>query len=325
MHKLNLRTRQRETTVVGILTMLLGAAHIWFGSADSQATVLAATFIVMGFILSTYRHVLIVDADHKRVTRRIGCIYLFKRNDVVVSNVSRLTLRERRSRKSDATWYQIVASASKVICQIRPSIHARRIAEALAKTFSLSLDNQTHYVRSIRSPDQLDMPVAERWRAAGLQMDIPVAPPDTKIMIKQSDSDTWITLPAQHDHLKMLALLSGAFGMLAVLFYYFSTSDGTVILFVLFVPIALMMLLGVLAFSGRSSILLTGTHVTTRQGLSPFKMKLRLNSIEEFIKARDGFYLEGDDGSAWIHWAANEADSDYLEALLAYEIVRRTQ
>lgn len=324
MLKLNLRVHQPITTIIGALLILLETANLRISSPDPEGSIVASTIIVMGFILMTYRHILIVDADRHRLIRRVGCLYLFKRKEISTDNLKQLVLREKvvRSGKSETTWYQIAAS-SDVICQLKNSVYARRVAETLARATSLPLDNHVHYVRSVRKPDELDQPVAERWHAHGMHGMLPVPPYETQVRVEHSAAATRISLPAEHHNLKIVAIIGGFFALLAVVMFSLMKEESRFILYILFALVFWIITLAILAFSGRTSILLTETHVMVRQGLMPFKRKLRLMDVEEFICAPDGIYLDGDEGSAWVHWAGNSADSDYLKALLAHEIARR--
>lgn len=324
MLKLNLRGHKLTTTVIGALLILLESANLRVSSPDLEGKIIAATFIGMGFILMTYRHILIVDADQHRVIRRVGCLYLFKRKQISTENLKQLVLRERvvSNGKSEVTWYQL-AAGSDVICQLKNSLLARKIAESLARTLLLPLDNHVHYVHSVRKPDELDQPVAERWHARGIHKSLPAPPSETQVRVEHSAATTRISLPAQHHSLKHVAMIGGVFAFLAFVMFSQMKGDGQFILYIFFAIFLWFIILAVLAFSGRSSILLTETHVVVRQGLMPFKRKLRLLDVEEFISASDGIYMDGDKGSAWVHWATSSADSDYLETLLAYEIARR--
>lgn len=323
MLKLNLRTHQTATTLGGILLMLL--ALLTGQEQELQQTVMATTFFVMGLLLATYRQRLIVDPANQRLQRKSGFGYLLRSKTISLQGLSRLTLRETviHSGDSERTWYQILAGKTTLICQLKDPLHARTIAERLAKALLLPLDNHIHGVRSLRSPHQLDLSLAARWRAEHVRKELPSPPADSRIAVVHSASGTRITLPAEHENLKLLALLAAAFLALGVLLFSLASKDDWLFLAFLSVPFVFVLVVVGLAFSGRSSILLSDTHITVRQGLSPFRKRLPLKDVEEFIKARDGIILDGDKGSAWIHWAGSKEESHYLEALLAYELARR--
>jgi hypothetical protein len=92
-----------------------------------------------------------------------------------------------------------------------------------------------------------------------------------------------------------------------------------------FATAAVFFALALLAFSGRSRLTFTSRNVSFRQGLSPFSSSLTFGAIEELIPAMDGIDLVGDSGRVWIHWPETEADSEFLQARVAYEIARRTR
>lgn len=323
MLKLNLRTHQTATTLGGILLMLL--ALLTGREQALQQTIMAATLFVMGLLLASYRQRLIVDPARQQIQRKRGFAFLLHCTTISTQGLSQLTLREKviRSGKSERTWYQLLADKTALICQLKDPLHARTVAETLAKVLLLPLDNHIHGVRSLRSPQQLDLPVAARWQAAHVRTELPAAPAHSRIEVVHSAAGTRITLPAEHENLKLVALLAAVVLAIGVLLYSLAKAEDLLFLTILFVPFLFFLLVAVLAFSGRSAIQLTASHITVRQGLSPFRKRLPLKDVEEFIKARDGIILDGDKGSAWIHWAGSKEESHYLEALLAYELARR--
>lgn len=322
--KLNLRAHQTITAAIGLLLMAL-AALVIASARDTQAIIDMAPFFVLGFLLATWRHVLMVDTREQRVIRKAGCLILFTRATVSTQHLKRLTLKEKVTHKNSTTRtrYQIVAGNAGLICQLKNPRQARKVAEALATTLALPLDNRIYRVRSMRHPHQLDHSVAERWRTEGVRKERPFPPSDSQISVEPSATGVRISLPAEHHHLKPVALLAGAVALLAVIPYSLAGEEQRFIMHLLLAPFVYLLLSALLAFTGRSSIVVTNTHVVVRQGRSPLRRKLKLTDVEEFISARDGIYLDGDRGSAWIHWAGHKEDSLYLEALLAYEIARR--
>ena len=77
-----------------------------------------------------------------------------------------------------------------------------------------------------------------------------------------------------------------------------------------------------LAFVGQSRLVVTAEAVSFRQGSFPIRARMRVSEIEEMVVAADGITLIGDDNALWIHWGGSTRDSEFLDAVVPYQLLR---
>jgi hypothetical protein len=169
------------------------------------------------------------------------------------------------------------------------------------------------------------MPLAQRWQQAGEVHERPILPAGSSLVVDETGPDVLVSLPAQTYNLKFVTAMLLLFGIVGVFAYSSAPSGARWFLHLFFTLAGLLFALALLAFSGRSRLRFSSRRVSFRQGLSLFSSSLEFGAIEELIPAMDGIDLVGDSGRVWIHWPETEADSEFLQALVAYELARRTR
>ena len=62
-------------------------------------------------------------------------------------------------------------------------------------------------------------------------------------------------------------------------------------------------------------------QISLRLGFWPFRLRTRLDKVEEYIVAHDSIVLCGDNAVISLDWTGNVADNEYLEAVIPYELM----
>jgi hypothetical protein len=332
MQKVDLRSNTRARWPLGLFLLSLGALSIDSGHKQQNiATIVwGAGLAVIAIWLLAERRFLLVDTQSGFLSSKRGIFYPFTVASFAIGHVKYIGLDSymRRSHTSGParTWYKLVVNGrpDSVLTNIRNEWPARRAGEQLSVALNVPLDNRVHGRHSVRPPNELDMPLAERWRRAGTVHERPSLPAGSRLVVDEIGPNVFVSLPAETSNFKWVALLAVLTGAMAVLFY--STAHGGIrwFLHLFFTTAAVFLAHGLLAFSGRSRVTFSARRVSFRQGWSLFSSSLEFRAIEELIPAGDGIYLVADSREVCIDQPETKADSEFLQAMVAYEVTRRT-
>jgi hypothetical protein len=333
---IDLRTNVRARWLAGVPMLLLGALLIGtaYETPQGLGTIIwGACLAVIAIVLIGERRFLGVDARSGLLLSKRGILFPITVASFVVADVKHIGLiryTTRTKSDSDGTGtqrYKLVVNGRRdgVLADLGNQWQARRVGERLCVALNVPFDNLVYGTHSVRPPNELDMPVAERWQRAGEVHERPTLPAGSSIVVDEVGPNVSVSLPAQIYNLKVVAGMMLFFGIMGVCAYSSVPGNARPFLNVFFAMVATMFISALLAFSGRSRLTFSAQHVTFRQGRSLFSKSLECRAIEELIPASDGIDLVGDSGCVWIHWPETEADSEFLRALVAYELARRTR
>lgn len=324
---INLRYKRRTSVLAGILMLLVGSLIVRSGVDISNDQKFAMVLIVGGALLVGWIKRLAIDKQAGEIRLQIGFILPFYSRAYQIKKVKRIALLERYEKNRFANGsmrynVRLVGIRNSTLLKSPGPWFARQVAERLATTIGVPMNNRIYGKSSIRQPDELETPLLLRWRKSGTSFQLPAAPQSTGVRVKRDGDRTSIYLKAEsHNIFLLLIMLAGG---LLVAFLVTSTTSGSPIFFVIFFGLFVYVIIrALLTFMGNSRIVIDARKVSVRLGISPFSDKLKLSEIEELIVARDGICLVGDDGALWFHWAEHKRDSEYLEKLIAYELSRR--
>jgi hypothetical protein len=332
VQKINLRNNARARWLCGVPMLLLAALCFDAGHDQRGITtiVFGACLAVIAIVLLAERRFLVVDAQSGRLSSKRGIFYPFTVASFAIADVKHIDLVPYTSRRNasgtGSTRYRLLVNGrlDSALTDLGDRWHARWAGERVCVALKVPFDNRVYGPHSVRLPNELDMSLAERWRRSGQVYERPSLPAGSPLVVDEIGPNVLVSLPAETHNRKLLALLVLIFAAVGVVLY--SSVDGGVrwFLHLFFAMAAVFFALALLAFSGHSRLTFTTRHVSFRQGLSLFSRALEFGAIEELIPAPDGIDLVGDSGAVWIHWPETEADSEFLQAHVAYEIARRT-
>jgi hypothetical protein len=334
VQKINLRNNVRLRWLFGVPMLLLGALCIDFGHEQKVTTIVwGAWLAVIAVVLLAERRFLAVDTQSGLLSSNRGIFYPFTWASFAIADVKHIDLVPYTPRNhnsgdtSRSVRYRLLVNGrlDGILTDLGNVWQARQAGERLCVALNVPFDNRVYGPHSVRPANELDMPLAERWQRAGEAHERPSLPAGSRLVVDEIGPDVRVSLPAQTYNLKWLALLVLFFAGFGTVLYLSAGSSGVHwFVHVFFAASAVFFGVALLAFSGRSRLMFTSRHVSFRQGLSPFSNRLECGAIEELIPAEDGIDLVGDSGRVWIHWPETEADSEFLQAFVAYEIVRRS-
>lgn len=283
----------------------------------------------MAIVLVGERHFLIIDSASGFVSRRRGICLAFTRAAFAIADLKQIDLvtHVRHSGRRRRERYRLLVNKSgqSVLAESGEVWHARKVGERVCAALNVPFDNRIYGAHSVRDAGELDLNVAERWRLARRAKDRPSQPPGSRLVLDEAGADARLWLPAETHNLKVLALLVAVFAVIgAVSWFNVETTGQRVFFYLFFGGAGIFLTYGALAFSGKSLVTFTGKRVSFRQGRAPSSTSLKLEEIEEMIAADDGLYLVGDTGVVRIHWVGERAESEFIEAWVAYHLARRT-
>jgi hypothetical protein len=334
MRKIDLRKDVRSRWLLGVPLLLLGALCINSARDQRKVTniVFGACLTAIAIVLLAERRLIVVDAQAGRLSSKRGVFYPFTLASFALADVKHIALVSCATKAySGGTGqrhirYRLLVNGrpSSILADLGNQWHARGVDKRVSVALNVPFDNTVFGPHSLRQPNELETPLAERWQRAGEVHERPALPAGSRLVVDESGSDVLVSLPAQTYNRKWLALVMLAFFGMATLMYSTAGIGMRWLLHVFFAMATVFFALVLLASSGRSRLRFTSRKVSFRQGLSPLSSSLEFGATEELIPAWDGIDLVGDSGRVWIHWPETEADSAFLQARVAYEIARRT-
>ena len=334
MLKVNLRTSSRTRRFGGLFLLALCGCGVYLAHEPQgwriDSLVLIACLSLIGVFLIAERHLLVVDQQAGVVTRRRGLLLTFTMASVAIAKVKGVALRPYVKRKprsdDDETRYLVRAIGGPQLAVLTNPWHARHVAEQICRALNVPFDNRIYGKKSVRQASELDLSVAERWRAAGEVHERPTLPLGSALSVEQKGSEVCLWVPATELYsLTILAILMAVFAAMAVLFYQLTMerTGDRVFLVGFFGLCGLFLCLAALSKSGRSRVKFSDRRLSVRLGLMPFSFSMPLERIEEMIPANDSIVLVGDSMALSVDWPKSNADKEYLQAFVAYELGRR--
>jgi hypothetical protein len=142
--------------------------------------------------------------------------------------------------------------------------HARRAGELLCVALNVPFDNTVYGPHSVRPANELDMPLAERWRRAGEVHERPSLPAESRLVVDEYGPDVQLSLPAETYNLKWLALFVVLFAAIGAVLYWNASGGSRWALHLFFGMATVFFALALLAFSGHSRLTFTSRQVSFR-------------------------------------------------------------
>jgi len=332
MQKVDLRSHLDQRLPIGLGLLALAAWCIWqWDDPDEAGWLIFGLYIgFFGLLAVAERRFAVVDEHAGVLTNKRGLIFAVTLGSVALTEVKcvELTLRlaEDDGKKGRSTRYRLRVTGPKsgVLAHYQDEWHARRAAERLAAALRVPFDNRVYGRRSVRKSDELDLPLAERWRASGKIKERPVLPQGSQLEIDDQTTRIRVRFAAETGSRWLIGAVVAFYAVAAALSYPHVDEPGE---YLLFYGVALFAVLFfgfvLLAFSGRSRLTFTDRSVAFRQGLAPRERSIELQAIEEMIPGWDAIYLVGDAKMLAIDWPTSDQDRDFLKAFVACEIARR--
>lgn len=268
---------------------------------------------------------LVVDPGSREIVYRSGWVVPLKRDRYSVDDVNTVELRTKyvKRGKEKKALFELVLKGKKrhVVCRLPGFWFARAVGEKLAIAIDRPLVDKVTGKGERREAKYLEESIFQRWRRERRVFERPSLPQPTKLRVEEGPERFSVTFPAQFPEWWPVTLFLFAWSVPALIDTpaneFFHTAQYRLVSFLVFC-----MGFMSLALVGRSQVTITPTKISVRQGMLPLKHKLDLNEIEQWVVEFDGISLIGDERMAFIEWAGNKADSDYLEAAVAHHLQR---
>jgi hypothetical protein len=326
MEKIDLRSHLDRRFAIGVGLLALAAFSIWKGRAPDEFgwLVFGVCVGIFGLLAVGERHFIVVDEQSGTVTKKRGLLCAIRLGSLPLPEIKGVAVSSHS--KGRSTRYRVSVTGPKdgVLAEYGSEWYARQAGERVAKALRLPFDNRVYGRRSVRRSHELDLPLAERWRAAGKINERPTLPADSRIEIDDLATGIRVRFPAERSNWFLVLALVVFFAVGAVILYSLLQEPGERLLVVfIFGCLLWVFTLMTLSMIGRSRLTFTDRAVTFRVGHAPRVRRIELKSIEEMIPGYEAIYLIGDASMLAIVWPDSKADRDFLKSLVAYEIARR--
>lgn len=305
--------------------MLIGWLMFTHPDKTPEQLVFGFLLFMSGLTMLAYINRLVIDIDAGILIHQRGLLLPIRSSVYELKKVKAVSISVKVIGKSDdeRTIYPVRLSGIRdsVLLKHGNPWYSRVIAEQIAIRIQVPMKNRVYGVTSTRSSDELDTPLLERWARDGKRFSRPSILPNTGLVEAESESTYVLSIRAQYPPLKYLVavfFILATFAIIDVPFENVFHSKGYrgLAVFLLFFGTLTM------AFVGRSNFRVTPVGVSFRQGYFPIRYRLRITDIEEMVVANDGITLISDKTALWVHWGSSKRESDYLEAIVPYQILR---
>jgi hypothetical protein len=331
-----IKVDMREAIVgpIAIGAILLGMGGIpilvrW-SSSELADLVFPALAVVAGLLLVSHRQFVQIDPANNRVMRKRGFGIAWTMRTVPLAGIRKVALTSyyvsSSNDNSSTERYRlsIIANQGGPVAEFGNRWFARRKGEQLSAALSVPFDNVLYDAHSMRQPDELDVPLVERWRqSAENAKDCPVIPTGLRLRIADDEDETQISYPANSSIVKYLVMIEVALITVLACAYLLWHGPGRFLTFAILIGVIGLFGCGIMAYSGRSKLKIRADMIEFRQGVSPFTQQVKLMAIEEMIMSQEGIQLVSDTGAVCVDWPADSADADFLKDYLRYEMLRR--
>jgi len=323
--RLNLRRRSVAYLVLSVLVILIAILMLANPDRSWGDVVFGPLLMLGGLIAIGYFDRVLFDDGTNEIIRQTGILVPFRVRRYARDKVKAVTIAKKTERvtNKERTTFPVRLSGIKdatILQHVNPW-HSRVVAEQLARLIDVPLVNRVYGTVTTREPEELNMPLVERWRRDEQRFEKPAMRHDSDLQESDTGEVYELSIRAQFPHFKYLIWISVLLIVPAVIdvgFTGFFHSSTYRLLAVIFAGIAIV----ALAFVGRSRLTISPVEITFRQGYFPRRVRLAVGDIEELVIAPDGITLIADSGAVWVHWGGSGQDSDYLSAAIPYQLQR---
>lgn len=309
------------------ILLAAGAMSFWGAQTGELDSRLFGWFYLAGGVLFlSYRNYIEIDVARQRLSHRTGFVYAFVRSGYDTESITRMTLttfRVVRKKGKSSTNYRLLVngSKSKRLCDHEDPWISRLVAERVCRVLRVEFDNQRFGVPSVRTAQELDLPLAERWREKDEVKAAPVFDSSSTFELSADGGGATLSRPNTPAPFPKIFLVVIPF--VALMFWLGSTGPLMAIGAVLVGGLWLAFPIGiVLSHAGPIVLRVTPTAVVYRHGKMPFRT-LPIADIEELIDEDQGLHLLSDRNVLTLNHPADPRDRQLQRQFLEYQIAMR--
>lgn len=318
---------RRLRYALGIALLLAGggvlavAPHRTFADEPAGWLLLAAAVLLL-----TWRNYVEVRPA-RRLARRTGFGYAFswKRFDLPgVEHIEIKSVTRTDDDDDEKVSYVIGVKgiASGQLCELEEMGAARLVAERVARAAQVPLHNRLFGGWSVRKPDDLDMPLAERWRRAGRLKEAPVIDGVTTLEVRHDRDASVLSWPVRKIPRTIVAFVGTS--LIAVFLFLRVTFELPLHITVIFVAaLAWFTLMAVLRGTGRDQLRFESMTVEFRRGLMPHRQRMSIGAIEEILAHGEDLVLMNDREHILVDRPPGEHDRKLLRQFIERQIAQR--
>lgn len=329
MRRINAERLRRFRLALGIALLLGGMTALWVAPQRAFADVPHDWILVaVATLLITYRNYIEVNPAARRVAHRIGFGYApawttFDTGGIRNVEIKSVTRKSGKQGKTVTVYaVDIKGVAGGNLCEREHMLPARLIAERVARALNVPLENRLFGGRSVRKPEDLDVPLAERWRLEGVLKEAPVIGANSSLEVRHLDTTSEISTPVP-DFPRAIAALVGLALVAGIALAGLVFDLGPFFAVGFSLPIIGIATTLILRHSGRDILRFDASAVEFRQGRLPSRQRMNIAAIEEILVHGDRLVLMGDREHILIRCPRTGSDRALLLQFVERQVSQR--
>jgi hypothetical protein len=169
---------------------------------DLDSRVLGTVALLASLSMFAWRHFLEIDTARGRLARRVGLLYPFVRSSFHLDSFRSLALTsetrvDSKGRETTSFFLRVGGMGGGKLCQQGDMWAMRHVTERLCRELNVDMENRLLGGASTRKAADLDVPLAERWRRAGVHKEAPKLAPDSVARIEHTETYSEFSVPVQ--------------------------------------------------------------------------------------------------------------------------------
>ncbi|MDJ0711248.1 MAG: hypothetical protein QNJ14_12690 [Woeseiaceae bacterium] len=296
--------------------------------AEPQLAVWGTAFALLGLHFVTRVRRLDIEPGLRTVRYRSGYVVPFLSTAYPYNAIREVRLvvriKKRGNKHQRSFWLVFRGEDDQTVCRLRGVYFARSIGEQIAALLNVPLVDSVSGMGQKRAARDLETPLVEIWNNRGQRFEPAQLPPGTALVAHESPDGFLLRFAPQGRWGKIVPAIAGTFllPVLGAVAGVDSLAFATSEFYLVFAAWCAGMLFMSLAFAARSSLRISRSRLTYRQGLFPIRQSMPLTDIEQWVTAFDGIHLIGDRRQVFVQFYGNAADRAYTRDALRYHLRR---
>jgi hypothetical protein len=310
-------------------TLLLLIAGAMMLSTELETRVLGTVALFTSIGMFGWRHFLEIDREKDRLARRAGIVYAFVRSSFHLDSFKSAALTSEtrvdpKGRQRTTYFIRVGGMGGGKLCQMGDMWTLRHVTEQLCRELGIDLENRLLGGASMRKAADLDIPLAERWRRAGVLKEAPKLAAESVARIEHGENHSEFSVPVQ----PMPRTVIGVVGVLVLagLIALYRFTEFPLIGLLVFGGAVLFFAIGfILQYSGRNCVRFTADEVAFHRGKFS-RRAIAIAGIEEILSNNEELALMSDRDYLVMYLPPDAGDAraqrDFVERQIAQ---RQTQ
>lgn len=307
-------------------TLLFLVAGMMLVGTDLDSRVLGTVVLLASLGMFTWRHFLEIDTGKGRLARRVGLLYPFVRASFDLDSFRSLALTaetrvDRKGRETTTYLIRVGGMGGGKLCRQGDMWALRHVTERLCRELDVDMENRLLGGASTRKAADLDTPLAERWRQAGLHKEAPKLPAESVAQIEHTEAWSEFSVPVQPMPRTVIGVVGAV--ILAGLIALYRYTEFPLLGLMVFGGAVLFFAIGfILQHSGRNRVRFTAGEVAFHRGKFS-RRAIAIAGIEEMLANDEELALMSDRDYLVIDLPPDAGDARAQREFIERQIAQR--